>query len=84
MKEGADLPDKKTNIELDKAFWESKPVSATDCTGLVQGLPLGNESVDIYAKMYNISPQDGAGPVKGPDNSVGASKKQMDKENVEP
>jgi len=47
--------DKKINEQLDKAFRDSKPVSATDCTGLIQGLEPNNEA-DVSAKMYNIAP----------------------------
>jgi len=46
---------KKINEQLDKAFRDTKPVSATDCTGLIQGLPSDNEA-DTSAKMYNIAP----------------------------
>ena len=65
------MPDKKTNMELDKAFWDTKPASSTDCTGLVQGLP-EDGSLDAYANMYNIPKQEGK------------ANKQKDKGNTRP
>ena len=46
--------DKRINEQLDKAFRDAKPVSATDCTGLIQGLESDGEA-DVSAKMYNIA-----------------------------
>ena len=40
--------------QLEKAFWDSKPVSSTDTTGVLQGLPIDNETYDTYAKTYNM------------------------------
>ena len=69
--------DKKINEQLDKALWENKPVSTTDCTGLLQGLPVDDETADTSAKMYNIAPNSN-------DNSVPSSKKVNARDNIEP
>ena len=50
--------DKKINEQLDQAFRESKPVSGTDATGLIQGLSIDDERVD----MYNILPESNESP----------------------
>jgi len=77
------MPDKKMREELEKAFRESKPVSANDCTGLVQGGAADNEVADNYAKMYNIAPPSNndndisIGPDTGGDNK-GKGKKVIE------
>ena len=45
--------DKRINAQLDRAFLEGRPVSATDATGLVQGMPVDDEVID----MYDILPE---------------------------
>jgi len=66
--------------ELERAFWESKPVSATDSTGLVQGQATDREAANNYAKMYNILPSNNnendtaIGPDTGGDNKQRGNK----------
>ena len=58
MKEGVKMSEnnKKINEQLDQAFKDSKPVSATDCTGLIQGLPCDEASASASTQMYDIAP----------------------------
>ena len=42
---------------IDEAFWKNKPASATDCTGLFQGLPVDHEGIESYVDMYDIPDQ---------------------------
>ena len=60
--------------QLEKAFWDSKPVSSTDTTGVLQGLPVDNETYDTYAKTYSMEPL----------NVKDAKKKATGKLSVEP
>ena len=53
------------NEQLDKAIWETKPVSSTDATGLIQGLPVDDEVKDTITKMYDIP-----SPVAGENNTT--------------
>ena len=46
------------NKQLDEAFWKNKPASATDCTGLFQGLPVNHEGIQSYVDMYDVPDQE--------------------------
>lgn len=77
--------DRKINEQLDKAFWDLKPVSATDCTGLVQGSPIDNEVTDTAAKMYNIASGSNEDVMRiGPDSGADSRDKSKDSRVVEP
>jgi len=85
MKEGTFMPDEKTIEELRKAFWDTKPVSSNDSTGLMQGQAIDNEVADTYAKMYNIPSPQGSNDSNasiGPD--TGGNNKQTSKKVIEP
>ena len=71
------MSEKSIREQLEKAFWENKPVSTTDNTGLIQGLPVDNESYDTYAKTYNVLPA-------AKDSDESAQKSKKDKGVIEP
>ena len=52
--------DKEIEIELDEAFWKSKPASANDCTGLIHDNPSCDEGIESYVEMYDIPKQGSA------------------------
>ena len=50
MNKSKDYPDP-------NALDENNVVSSTECTGLVQGLPLDEESMEAYSEIYGM-PED--------------------------
>ena len=51
------MTDKKIDEELDEALWKSRPVSANDCTGLINDFPADEDGLESYADMYDIPDQ---------------------------
>ena len=49
--------DKKMNEELDTALWKNKPVSTSDCTGLIQDIPEYEDGLESFADLYDIPGQ---------------------------
>lgn len=77
--------DRKINEQLDKALLENKPASTTDCTGLMQGLPIDDEASDTSANMYNIPPTSNVGIVSvGPDSGGEPQKNSKGTDVIEP